>query len=226
MTYPSREYPYLTHRHLEETKIYPSRYDLIFSLSHMKNPIIAEVGVAKGEFSKTIIDALNPKEFVAIDMFKIHEWEMLWGEATSKQLEGLTHREFYEREMSKYKDIIRIEEGASYDCLDRFPDNYFDLIYVDADHEYHNVIKDAMVSVNKVKPGGIVIFNDYMMYDHISEIPYGVVQAANEVIVRNDMKVIGFALGWNMYCDLAAQKRGDANSLGRRILANIGLYPK
>jgi len=205
--YPVREYPYLTHRHLENAKIYPSRYDLIQSLSSKKGGTIAEVGVALGEFSKYMIETLAPSRFIAIDMFKIHEWETLWGKKTKDVLGGMTHRQFYENAIQEHRNIIDVREGASYDCLDEFDDKYFDLIYIDADHEYENVKKDAEVSARKIKDDGVIVFNDYMMYDHLSHIPYGVVYAANEVIVREDYEVIGFALGWNMFCDLAVRKR-------------------
>lgn len=205
--YPVRDYPYLTHRHLQNTVVYPSRYDLIQSFANHGYGTIAEVGVALGDFSKYLIETIKPSKFVAIDMFRIHEWETLWGKSTKDVLGNQTHRKYYENALKEYSKIIDIREGASYDCLAEFDDKYFDLIYIDADHEYENVKKDAEMSIRKIKDGGVIVFNDYMMYDHLSHIPYGVVYAANEVIVREDYEVLGFALGWNMFCDLAVRKR-------------------
>jgi hypothetical protein len=55
-----------------------------------------------------------------------------------------------------------------------------------------------------VRAGGYLVFNDYTMTDHLSRVDYGVVKAANELIGENErLKVIGFALNPQMFCDLA-----------------------
>lgn len=62
---------------------------------------------------------------------------------------------------SQYKDKIVINRGYSHDILDKFTDNYFDIIYIDGNHEPDYVLKDAILSLKKVKSGGIIIFDDY-----------------------------------------------------------------
>jgi hypothetical protein len=44
------------------------------------------------------------------------------------------------------------------------------------------------------------------MYDHAGEVPYGVVQVVNELIVSRGYEIIGFALEKNMFCDIAVRK--------------------
>lgn len=41
----------------------------------------------------------------------------------------------------------------------------FDFIYVDADHKAHAVIQDAVMCWGNLKPGGIIIFDDYLWTD-------------------------------------------------------------
>ena len=37
----------------------------------------------------------------------------------------------------------------------------FDIIYIDGNHEPEYVLEDAVLSFRKLKPGGIIIFDDY-----------------------------------------------------------------
>jgi predicted O-methyltransferase YrrM len=40
-------------------------------------------------------------------------------------------------------------------------DNFFDIIYIDGNHEPEYVLEDAVLSFRKLKVGGILIFDDY-----------------------------------------------------------------
>ena len=60
----------------------------------------------------------------------------------------------------------------------------------------------------KLSDNGIMVLNDYKMFDHYYYVPYGVVQAVNEFIVGNNWKVCGFALHREMYCDIAIWRSG------------------
>ena len=90
---------------------------------------------------------------------------------------------------------VRLEDGA------------FDLVYVDAGHEYDEVRRDGAVAARKLTPGGVLIFNDYIMVDHHYGTPYGVVRAVNELVTASDWKVVGFALQQQMFCDIALCRR-------------------
>jgi hypothetical protein len=80
------------------------------------------------------------------------------------------------------------------------------MIYIDAHHSYEAVRQDAANAKAKLKGNGILIFNDYTMYDHVNRGPYGVVQAVNELVVLEDWQVIGFALQSQMFCDVAIRR--------------------
>ena len=40
-------------------------------------------------------------------------------------------------------------------------DDFFDIIYIDGNHEPEYVLEDAVLSFRKLKKGGIMIFDDY-----------------------------------------------------------------
>jgi SAM-dependent methyltransferase len=56
---------------------------------------------------------------------------------------------------------IEIRRGYSHDELLKFEDEFFDIIYVDANHEPQYVLEDAVLSFRKLKKNGIMIFDDY-----------------------------------------------------------------
>jgi predicted O-methyltransferase YrrM len=54
-----------------------------------------------------------------------------------------------------------INRGYSHEVLPTLPDDCFDIIYVDGNHEPEYVLEDAVLSFRKLKVGGILIFDDY-----------------------------------------------------------------
>ncbi|QND53454.1 class I SAM-dependent methyltransferase [Phyllobacterium sp. 628] len=206
MTYVWREYPTLTAEHVGNARLFANREDMVSSLSDLKDgKVIAEIGVAQGNFSEFLLQTLKPAEFVAFDLFTIHQWPSLWGKDPKEIFGDKTHPEWFKDRFAGQP--VKIEIGKSWDLLPKYPDKYFDMIYLDGDHEYEGVKLDAALADKKIKDNGIIIFNDYIMYDHAGELGYGVVQVANQLIVEGGYEVIGFALERNMFCDLAVRKK-------------------
>ncbi len=176
---------------------------MIAELPVLPDGVVAELGVGLGDFSNRLIALLHPREFVAIDTFALHLVPRLWGRDTAGIFQGDTHRHYYERALKGTACRVTIREGLSHEMLKTFQDGYFDLIYVDADHGYQAVKQDAEVAARKIRPSGIVVFNDYIMFDHLAGAPYGVVPAVNELVVNAGWRVIGLGLHQQMFCDIA-----------------------
>jgi predicted O-methyltransferase YrrM len=64
-------------------------------------------------------------------------------------------------EKSASKDRIIINRGYSNVEIPKFEDNFFDIIYIDGNHEPEYVLEDAVLSFRKLKKDGIMIFDDY-----------------------------------------------------------------
>jgi predicted O-methyltransferase YrrM len=58
-----------------------------------------------------------------------------------------------------------LHQGDTVAIISRFPDDYFDWIYVDAGHSYQAVVADAQACATKIKPGGFLVFNDFAHID-------------------------------------------------------------
>jgi predicted O-methyltransferase YrrM len=64
-------------------------------------------------------------------------------------------------ERSGVKDKITINRGYSNTELLKFDNEFFDIIYIDGNHEPEYVLEDGILSFRKLKVGGIMIFDDY-----------------------------------------------------------------
>ena len=62
---------------------------------------------------------------------------------------------------SGFQDKIIINRGYSNKEIHKFDDDFFDIIYIDGNHEPEYVLEDAVISFRKLKVNGIMIFDDY-----------------------------------------------------------------
>ena len=197
-------YPELDSSHLRDARLYATREDMAVAVTR-RGGRIAEVGVAQGLFSEFLIDALEPSEFVGIDLFRMHEEPVIWGNPPGHYFGDRTQLEHF-RPLFRDRPFVRTSEGLSHEALEREPDAHFDMIYVDACHLYEDIKRDTEVAARKVRPDGVLIFNDYILMDPYSSTLYGVVQAVNELVATSDWKIIGFAFQKQMFCDIALKR--------------------
>jgi len=163
---------------------------------------IAEVGVLKGDFSKIILEKTQPVELHLIDMdFSLFDFQF-FSEAINTS--------------------VFLHNGDSSSIMEMtFSDDYFDVIYIDADHTYDGVSKDIRAATSKVKAGGWLAFNDYMNWSPLESRAYGVMRAVNELIVSKRWPVVFFAFHDLGYHDIVVQRPGP-EKLWSRFLRLLG----
>ena len=135
---------------------------------------IAEMGVFEGGFSKLIARHCKPTSLHLIDI----DLAPLDEEGVRRAFDG----------------ELKTHEGDGPDVLGRFPEQSFDLIYVDADHSYSAVARDLPAAHRVLKRGGMMMCNDYANWCSTSVAPYGVARAVNEFVNREGYSVVGLAL--------------------------------
>jgi hypothetical protein len=199
-------YPALTSDHLQNARLFPGRADMLLGLEPEKGRVIGELGVGLGSFSDFFLRQMSPSIFVGFDHFKLHMLKEFWGKTSYEHFGMLTHRELYEQQFKEFESVLIVEEGESSEKLSSYPDRFFDVLYIDADHSYEGAVKDATVAVRKIKPHGLLVFNDYIVMDHFTKLYYGVVPAVNELVANSDWKVVGLALEPHMFCDIALRR--------------------
>lgn len=165
---------------------------------------VAELGVGFGGYSSQILSDASPSKFDAYDLFNLHEIPMLWGKPSSEIFNGKTQREYYE---SKFKDalhsgVLNIYPGDSSTQLQSRPAGTYDVIYIDGDHSIKGAARDTSAAVRAIKNNGILVFNDYVVYDKAGEM-YGVVHAVNDLCLNHGWRVLYLALQTEMFCDIA-----------------------
>jgi len=151
---------------LKKFKIYPNRKvpieirntgrkdlaNLFFELGFSCG---VEVGVEAGLFSEVLCSS-NPN----LKLYCVDAWAYL------------PHRYWVpKRRIEKYfKEMlirlapfnVTIIKKLSMEAVNSFEDNFFDFVYIDADHRYEEVYKDICEWSKKVKSGGIVSGHDFI----------------------------------------------------------------
>jgi hypothetical protein len=113
----------------------------------------AEIGVFSGEFTSEIVKN-NPKELVLVDA-----WQQLDDDFVYTNLEDQ-----YNLVMSLYghDERIRIIKDLSLEAVKLFPDEYFDFVYLDANHAWFSITNDIYYWWKKVKINGYLCGHDYI----------------------------------------------------------------
>lgn len=190
----------LPRKHTKHCRFVHDRYEALSQLP--TQGIIAEVGVLAGDLSDWLLQKMNPSELHLIDIFRCDDY------LQPKRFKKSQNFSFV---VDRFKDQIEsgkviLKKGNSWDMMATYPDNYFDLIYIDASHDYRSVQNDLHESVKKIKDTGFIIMNDYIMYDHFARIDYGVVQATNEFCIEYKWEFAYFAFHPNLFCDVVLKK--------------------
>jgi predicted O-methyltransferase YrrM len=121
--------------------------------------VMVEVGVDTGKTTFYLLDNIPDLKIYAIDT---------------------NVKKFYNLEVKeKYKDRLIPIEGNSHIVADKIPDNFADIIFIDADHSYESVKKDIVKYTPKLKSKGL-------MTGHDIDYP-GVNKAVNEIIKDYDV---------------------------------------
>jgi hypothetical protein len=146
--------------HLNKNSVikYETRNDMF--LSFPKNLKILEIGVFRGDFSDFIFKNLEPKELHLVDLF---EGIMDSGNQDGNNSIIINLNDSFNNLKNKYlnNNKLFLHKGFSYEVLNKFDDNHFDLIYLDGDHSYEGVKKDLIQSFKKIKNGGYICGHDY-----------------------------------------------------------------
>lgn len=158
---------------------------------------IAELGVCKGEnFARMV--AHNPKVAVAVDSW-IDDGVIARNDGGYSQT--VLDQQYWEFVKSmKNKPFVKIYREYSFEAVRHFADNFFDLIYIDADHSYEGCLKDIQDWYPKVKKGKFLLGDDYRVYEgRRAGVNFGVIEAVNEFAKTNNLDFFTLAnYGWGI----------------------------
>jgi hypothetical protein len=163
----------------------PNRVEMLKRLS--KGGTGAEIGTQEGWFADIIMDIVQPA--------KLHLFDLDDGPLRAREESTLLRR-----------PEVQLHLGDSSTMLATFPEDYFDWIYIDGDHSYEGVSRDIRVARTKVKPGGLLMFNDFTLWSPLECIDYGVPYAVCELSMSFSFTFVYFALHHYLYNDVALRR--------------------
>lgn len=157
-----------------------SRFDLLPCLP--KGGIVAEIGVQRGDFSALILRYANPKKLYLIDCWEHQSAEVY--QADGGNVENEKQLANYEWIKQRFGDDPRVKIIKAYsdEANKLFEDNFFDWVYIDANHSYDAVKDDLELWYPKIKPGGFLVGDDYV--SPFIRPAFGVVLAVNEFMKK------------------------------------------
>lgn len=142
---------------------------------------LAEIGVWKGHsisFLANEIRKTNPEavELYAIDLFEdSQDSNFIHDSGIMNEVREITSIYNKVLEKTETRKMITDIKSISWEAADRFEDEYFDFVFIDADHSYESVKKDIIAWLPKIRKGGIISGHDY------SNNHKGVMKAVNEI---------------------------------------------
>jgi hypothetical protein len=127
---------------------------------------VVEVGVSRGDNAKMMMMNLPLAKFYLVDSYDVNNSTFQFSK------DGKVHV-FTQEERAQFIEEARrnVAEYAGNRCewfIDdsalvaaKFPDDHFDFVYIDAQHDYDSVKRDIEAWWPKVKKGGFLAGHDY-----------------------------------------------------------------
>lgn len=132
---------------------------------------VAEIGVWEGFFSGRILEICAPDELHLIDPWLYQPEFPNTGFGRKKNENRM--EEIYRGVVAKFADDdrVHIHRKTSAEGLTAMPDGFFDWVYIDGNHNAPYVGTDLALSLQKVRPDGIIAGDDYNWQTKDGEAP-------------------------------------------------------
>lgn len=121
-------------------------------LSHLKGKPLSflEIGTFEGRSALWLLEnILTHKDS---RMYCVDAWLGSKGDASYKR---------FLKNIAPYKDKVVVLKGLSSTMLRGIKKQMFDFVYIDASKHSQNVMEEAVLSFPLIKPGGLLVFDDY-----------------------------------------------------------------
>jgi hypothetical protein len=183
----------LSAKHVSKCTVFATREELLRTLP--KGGVVAEIGVANGDFSESILKYNLPKILYLVDAWDSDRYSLKMREAVEER---------FKEEIAAGTVVIR--PGYSTKVGEMFDDALFDWIYIDTDHTYQTTRDELMLYSRKVKNGGVIVGHDYMLGNWSNLMPYGVISAVNEFCASRDWELVAITMEQTIAPSFAIRK--------------------
>jgi hypothetical protein len=161
--------------------------------------VICEIGVQLGTNFKRMIEH-NPSLAVAIDSWKD---DGVIGRNDGGFSQQTLDEQYEVFTKNNNKPFVKVIRDFSFNAVKEFPNEFFDLVYIDGDHSYEGSLNDIEDWYPKVKKGKYLVGDDFRndearlrLKPHI-RFKYGVIEAVTEFAEKNKVNFYQLPyLGW------------------------------
>lgn len=117
----------------------------------------AEIGVMKGEYAQVICEAAPDIHLYCVDPWQAYEGYDMGDQAKMDEFFAKA-----QKRLRPYPNKTFIRE-FSVTAAHKFANNSLDFVYIDAAHDFVNVVNDLNAWTPKVRKGGIISGHDYVL---------------------------------------------------------------
>jgi cephalosporin hydroxylase len=161
---------------------------------------IVEVGAWKGRSTAYLaVEIINSGKNIKLDVVDLWTGELKDPTAFNTDAEFMAYNRdilpLFKKNLASVLHILTPIQMPSVEASKLYQDKSLDFVYIDANHDYENVLEDIKVWLPKVKEDGIISGHDY---NHIS-FP-GVIKAVHEVFSKDKIEFLG-GCSWTVQLD-------------------------
>ena len=170
-----------------------SRINLIQKYLSVKNPVILEIGIHKGDFSEELLRKFNPKKLLLVDPWIAYNdliYQKSWYGNTLHSNQNIQDQYFLDVNKRFEKDILENKIELHRKTSDEFflgNKSIFDLIYIDGNHLFEFVKRDILNSLKFITEDGIIVLDDYALKGWWDD---GITKAVNFHKKEKNIKII------------------------------------
>lgn len=147
---------------------------------------VAEIGVARGRFSRLITWHARPEKLVLVDPW-IHQSQLHETNShnVDQQFQDRRHRlvsTMFKVIGPLFRTRVQIVRDYSVPAAAQFASETFDWVYIDGDHSYEAVRDDLASWAPRLKRDGFILGHDFARHSGALEGEYGVVEAVSDFL--------------------------------------------
>ena len=169
---------------IDDLRVINDRRDIPILLKKMNAEKICEIGVKEGaNFTTLLVPCI--KKAVAIDIWA--ETGLISQNDDSLPVHKLDLHYQNMVSLSKRDQRVEVIKDFSPAVSSKFEDNFFDFVYIDADHTEEAVYLDLKAWWPKVRLGGVLAGHDYVNVTLTCGVKFGVIESVDRFVKENNL---------------------------------------
>ena len=186
---------------------------------------VAEIGVAEGDFSQTILANVAPDVLHLIDPW-VHQARADYVADPNNVSDGMQASR-YESVLARFqaereRGQVHVHRTYSHEAADLFEAGQFHWIYVDAMHTADAVYRDLVAWHDTVKSQGFIIGHDYTNHVQARSWNFGVVEAVNRFVAHFGYEFLALTLeAFPTYVLAKAPGSKTAQAFKERLVSQV-----